>query len=120
MPPAAWCGRRRGCAPRGAGARASPAALAEERTEVAQHLVRVEADAHVLHPEDAGAVDERSEERVVDVAALHLPREHAVALGDLLDLRRRPGEERPARPTRAVRLGVAPQDVRGVALWIDG
>ena len=104
----------------GSSARITGSRLPEERAEVAQHLVRIEADPHVLDAQRAVAVDERGQERVVDVAAVRLPGEDAVALDDVPDLRRRPGEERPARRVRAVRLRVAPQDGRGVALGIDG
>ena len=74
--------------------------------EVAQELVRIEADAHVLDAEGAVAVDERGQERMVDVAARGLPGEHAIPPRDVLDLGRRAGEERPARRDCPVRLRV--------------
>ena len=52
--------------------------------------------------------------------ACGLPGEHTVPAYDVLDLRRRTGEERPARDVGPVRLRVVAQDRRRVALGIDG
>src|SRR5262249_51702713 len=77
-----------------------------------------EAHPEVLDAEGAALVHEGGQEGVVHVPARGLPVVDPVPTGHLLDLGRRPGEERPTREVRPVRLGIALEDGWRVALWI--
>src|SRR5438128_10285930 len=111
----AWCAPRPGSWPRDAGAparaRASPAAVSQEGAEVAQHLIRIEPDAHVLDAEHTLTVHERGEGGVVDVATRRLPGEDDVPSRHLPDLGRGAREEGPAGALRPVRRPIRPQNV---------
>src|SRR3990172_9465551 len=86
--------------------------------EVAQHLVRIELDAHVLHAQYATLIDKRGEERVIHIAARRFLVIDAVTLGDIADLGLCTGQERPAGRVCLVCFGIALEHLRRVAFRV--
>src|SRR5450631_3079775 len=120
MPPAAWPVREPVRAKRSRPARSLFAlSLSQEAREIAPKLLRVEANSEILDAEDAAAIDDRSEERVVDVAIRILRGEDAIAAREVLNDRRGTGEEAPAGNVRPVHLRVQLEHFRRVVLRVD-
>src|SRR6267142_5355068 len=67
-----------------------------EAYDIAAKLLRVEANSEILDAEDAALIDDRREERVLDVAICVLRGEDAIAAREVGNDRRRTGEEAPA------------------------